>query len=339
MSNFFVQDFWQWRYFLAQKNTFYSVREKTLDWWVVLLFIVFLTYLFVWDLTPFYNIAFNVSVNLLLVGLWILVFFLYRDAYFAYRFLPFIFLAFINLLWIIFLSTDLFQTAFLNFDFLFSDNLIAKINLEAYQSIARSLSINFLANLVKLTFLFVFLFLNFQLIKKSLSYLFQKQNTRILFFFVFMIGINLFHFTDESELTKMFKFNLQDETSTNQTALNQTMDNSSSFGQHYWYASRIILTPFWEELIYRYAVFAIFGRKRIFWALIFSVFFFTVIHYHRSDFDGVEKGLIPFIEKIFSPRLFYYIYGSVILVTLYWFFDLNLLFPIFFHFMWNFNAS
>lgn len=351
MNTFFVQDLWQWRYFFSQKQSFYALKEKRLDWWLVLLFLIPLTYLFIERFLSFRSGTLYLSCSLLLIALFFVVFYVYKDKTFAYKFLPFVFLAFVNLLSFVFLIYFK-ENLLLSFRFLFSESLTAKIRLildqdaiatpkEAnfYRNIAENIVFSFYTSIIKFIFLFILLTVNFARIKKTLLDLFRNRPTTLLFFFLFVIAINLINFSANGVTTQQLSTDSNTETSTNQSAIQQIITNSSGFNRSYYYVGLLVLAPLWEETIFRYAIFAIFGRKRVVWAIVFAVFFFTVIHYSPEDFRDIETSFVGFVEKIFSPRLFAYIYGSIILTSLFWFYDLNLFFPIFFHFMWNFNVT
>ena len=77
-----------------------------------------------------------------------------------------------------------------------------------------------------------------------------------------------------------------------------------------------LIAPLWEEFVFRYLVFKIFDRKKIF-SYIISFFGFVMMH---------------FITETFTLRRFLGLsYYAFWFIFIYWLSDFNLFFPIFLH--------
>ena len=259
------------------------------------------------------------------VALVVFIGFFYKNKFFTYKFLPLVFLMIVNFFAIMF-SFSFENTFILHFRFLFSPELIKKLEnvssssfilnnqqLTPDQTLARTMIFTFLSSIIKIQLLFLLLFLNFERIKKAVVPLFQDHGLKIIFFLIAIIALNLINFPSNFSSKYLSSSFLEENISTNQSIINNINDGSSSFNKVYYGLGTVVLTPFWEEAIFRYSVFAIFGRRGVFWGIIFSFFFFTIVHYNPEDFRDNEKNLFIFFEKIFSSRLFFYIYGSLLL--------------------------
>ena len=81
-----------------------------------------------------------------------------------------------------------------------------------------------------------------------------------------------------------------------------------------------LIAPLWEEFVFRYLVFKVFGRKKIFSYLI-SFFGFVMMH---------------FISETFAFKRFLGLsYYAIWLIFIYWLSDFNLFFPFFLHLLIN----
>ena len=332
MSTFFVKDIYLLSHFFSEKKTFYSTKEKKLNLWLLFSFLFAICLLSSQQFFVIFSESIYLFSNFTLLIAFLGVVFLYQDRLFALRFLPLVFWAIINFFFQAFHEYFPLQLVN-NFGFLFSFELAQKVSNNEYLFLGKSIVWTFFRNCIRTVLLLFFLFLNFDVIKKVFLNTWKDKNLTLLSFFLLLMVFNIVNHG-----TTFGFFANSKVISQNQRSINAVLNSSSYFHSLFYYFAIVVITPFWEELIFRYALFAVFGRRNVFWAVAFSIFLFATIHYSPDDFKAVN-GLSDFLQTIFSSQLIAYLYGSVILSYMFWIYDLNLFFPIFFHSIWNFTAS
>ncbi len=339
MNTIFVKDILRWNYFFQEKKHFYYKVEKMFDWKILFFLVFCLNFYLLGNLfSLFFNYysTFFFLLSFFLLSYILVILFLYRDyPKLINPLIPLVFYISLSIFDWFFISFFLINTKNIwywkNFSFLFTEAL--DFTNKEHQQIVL-IKINQFINLwFKLLFVFVFCFLN----KNKIIQKMQKIKDKFLSFVPFIIFIIffvlLFYFYLNSKIISP-NFNLS---STNQLLNEHGYSLSSQTGKVFFIFSLVIMAPIWEELVFRYTFFAIFGRKRVNWAIFFSVFWFAFSHYHKQDFEN--NNLSSALQKIFNGYLSVYLYMSFLLVFVYWFYNLNLIYPILLHWFVNFNAS
>lgn len=94
------------------------------------------------------------------------------------------------------------------------------------------------------------------------------------------------------------------------------LDRHYRFSPLFLFVGFCLITPLWEEFVFRYLVFKMFGRKK-FISYLISFFGFVMMHFIGETF----------IFKRFLGLSYY----AVCFIFIYWLSDFNLFFPIFLH--------
>ena len=114
------------------------------------------------------------------------------------------------------------------------------------------------------------------------------------------------------------------------------LKNTTQFGKIFYIVSLVVIFPFWEELVFRFALQKIFATQKsqgflIF--VVFSSFMFALPHISPSEI-GTPTGFFDFFQRLFygtTGTNFTYWYMAYILGLLYLFSGYNLFFVIIVH--------
>ncbi len=180
------------------------------------------------------------------------------------------------------------------------------------------------------TFLAVVLFFSFEQTQfKRIYHLFRNRPLTVLFFTLIVILIMFIRARPDY-------LNQQDKISDNEGYIRFYLENTTKFGKIFYVVSLIIIFPFWEELIFRFALQKIFSTQKSqgFLAFIlFSSFMFAMPHISPDEI-GSPRNFFDFFYRLFygtSGTNFTYWYMAYIFALVYVFSGYNLFFVIIIH--------
>ncbi len=177
------------------------------------------------------------------------------------------------------------------------------------------------SNIVKTISVFLFFILSWKYWKNVFWKFLEKPHN----IFLFIIVLCFFYFYVSSHFDEI---NSKKESGTNQDNLEKLYANGDSTFKIFFIIVIVVLGVLFEEIVFRFAIFQIFGRRNALFAIIISSLFFATLHhnslladkfinnetaYNVNDIGKHYKLLLPyfFIGLLFAN---YYVFNDYVLI-------------------------